>query len=208
MFTTINSGKALLGLVFVIFNSFLFLMMGCGKSSVESLLLAERERRQKTEAELRQVKAELEKVKAELERGTPSDLQERIKYLEKLNEKVPQATINDVKFDEKKKSMDIIVEFDIKNRKGIEGSVRVYFYRHDGRALVDRNKEEIYISKKFTPERVEDRLTIKLSMSYAKLNVKQPHDLEFRLRIYDDLTDSFLEKSPYSKQFDFDPFKD
>lgn len=203
MFTTMNSGKALFALICVVFS--LFSIIGCdedGKIQAPQTALTQAEKRaQNAEAKLKRVEAELKQI-------TPENVQKYITVLEKLVEKLPRAIIDDVQLERKKKSMNITAKFHIYNRKGIEGSVEVSFYLQEDLALKDKNGYKIIIRKKFTPKDVEDTLIVKLSMSDAELNVKQPRDLKFILRIYDKPTNTFLEEKPYSRSFHFDPFKD
>ena len=114
----------------------------------------------------------------------------------------------DVQTDVKKKEMDISVIFSIKNRKDIEGWVYAYFYFQDGERLRDKKKKPIFIRKEFTPKRVEETQTVKLSMLYDKLNTSQPSKLKFNVRIYDEPTKSFLDQGPYTVSFSFYPNKD
>lgn len=210
MLAIMNSRKVLFVLICVVLSSFSFSMIGCD-GDVQALRAARaraEQRAETAEKELARVKSELAGVKTELEEGIPESMRKRIRELEKLIEKLPQATIRDVKIDEKKKNIDITVKFDIKNRKGIEGSVKGYFYFQDGPALLDKNGVPISISKDFTPKGVAETQTVKLSTSHAELNIKQPYDLKFTFSIYDEPTDSFLEDKPYSVLFSFDPFKD
>ena len=211
MFATMDSRKALFAAIYVVLISFSFSIIGCGEDGdIQALRTARdraEQRAQTAEKELERVKEELERVKEELVQGTPGSVQKRIAELEKLAEKLPQATIRDVKIDDKKKNIDITIKFDIKNRKGIEDSVKGYFHFQDGPALLDKNGDPISISKDFTPKHVAETQTIKISMPYAKLNIKQPYNLKFIFRIYDKPTHSFLDEKPYSVLFRFDPFK-
>ena len=202
MFATMNSRKVLFALICVAFNAFLFSLIGCD-SDVKAL----RTELERAEQRAQKAEAELARVKAELAKGIPGSTQKRITELEKLVEKAPRATISDVKIADKKKNIDITVTFYIKNRKGIEVSVKGYFYFKDGQALLGKNGDPISISKDFTPKDVEETPTVAISMSYDKLNVKQPYDLKFIFRIYDKPTNSFVETEPYSVLFSFNPFK-
>ena len=206
MFTTMNSGNALFALICVVFCS--FSIIGCdadrNTQALNAKLARAEKRAQNAEVKLKQVEADLERAKAKLKQRISGNIAE----FEELIEKIPQAIIEKVQTEQKKKSMDINVKFHIYNRKGIEGSVNVSFHLEEGPALEDKNRRKITISEKFTPKRVEDTLTVKLSMSYDQLNVKQPRSLKFILRIYDKPTDTFLDKESYSESFHFDPFKD
>ena len=155
--------------------------------------------------------AETARRKAETDRDNALKLaqiaEEKRKNLEKLVSLVPQAEIKDVRIQEKGKNINISVTFSIKNRKDIESSVKVFFFfKKNGRALRDKNGP-ISISEKFTPKRIKDTQTVKLSISHAKLNLAQPSDLIFQFRIYDKPTNSFLDTVPYAKEFRFDPHK-
>ena len=155
--------------------------------------------------------AENAKAKAETDRYNAlklaEDAEQERKNLEKLVSLVPQAEIKDVRIQEKGRNINISVTFSIKNRKDIEGSVKVFFFfKKNGRALRDKDGP-ISISEKFMPKRVPETLTVKLSISHAKLNLAQPSDLIFKFRIYDKPTDSFLDMAPYVKEFYFDPHK-
>lgn len=214
MFMTINSGKASFVVVCLVFSSFCFFMIGCDGNNDNQDLRAEleraRQRAETAEKEREKVEAELDRFKKEFKEGAPERTQKYIEQLEKQNEKVPEAIVQDVKIamNKKRKRMDITVKFDIKNRKDIKGLVKgsVYFVENE-RALLDKNGREISISEEFTPKLVKDTLTVEYSMPYDKLNVKQPYDLKFIFRIYDKPTESYLEKKPYSKEFSFDPFE-
>ena len=214
MFMTINSGKASFVMVCLVFSSFCFLMIGCDGHNDNQDLRTEleraRQRAETAEKEREKVEAELDRFKKEFKEGAPEKTQKYIEELEKQNEKVPEAIIQDVKITmiKKRKRMNITVKFDIKNRKDIKGLVKgsVYFVENE-RALLDKNGREISISEEFTPKLVKDTLTVEYSMPYDKLNVKQPYDLQFIFRIYDKPTESYLEKKPYPKEFSFDPFK-
>ena len=221
MFGTIDPGKVLFVLMCVLFG-----FWGCNRDREIQELQTARARAERraqtaktelestkaklesTKAELESTKAELESTKAELQHGIPQSMQKRITELEKLTEKLPRVIINNVQLERKKKGMDIAVKFNIYNRRGIEGSVKVSFYLQGGPALEDKHGRKITISKKFTPKRVKDEgVKVTLSMSYADLNVKQPRDLKFILRVYDEPTQSFLDQEPYSQQFHYNPFK-
>ena len=134
--------------------------------------------------------------------------EEEKEKLEKLVSLVPQAVIEGVRTDVKRKQMDISVTFSIKNRKDIDGWVYVYFYFQDGEKLEDKKEKPIFIREEFTPESVTDTQTVKLSMPYDKFNTSQPSKLKFNVRIYDEPTESFLDKGPYSVLFSFYPNRD
>ena len=209
----------------VVLMCVLFGFLGCNRDREIQKLQTARDRAERrvqtTKTELESVKAELksanaklesanaklESANAKLQQGISQSMRKRITELEKLTEKLPRVIINDVQLERKKKDMDITVKFNIYNRRGIEGSVKVSFHHQEGPALRDKRNREIAISKKFTPKRVKDALTVKLSMSYAELNVKQPRDLKFKLRVYDEPTQSFLDQKPYPVQFHYNPFK-
>ena len=166
------------------------------------------QRAKNAESDLRTANRNLEAAK--LARNTATqrakNAEQEKKHLEKLVSLVPQATIKNVRITEKRKDIDILVTFEIKNRKDIEGSVKASFYFANGRAL--RNKDgPISRSKKFTPKKVTETLTEKLSISYTELNIAQRSDLKFTFRIYDKPTRSYLDREPYSKAFRFDPHK-
>ena len=133
--------------------------------------------------------------------------EEELENLRELVDRAPQATIKNVSVNPKKKSMDISVTFSIKNRKDIEGSVYVYFYFQDGEKLPDKKGNPISIREKFTPKSVTETLTVKLPMSYDKLNLRQPDKLMFSVRIYDKPTNSFLNKERYLVSFSYDSRK-
>lgn len=113
MFATMNSDKVLFTLICIGFSCFSFALMSCDTNSDMQELRAARDRAEKraaaVTAELKDTKTELERVKAELRRGIPESAQKRIIELEKLVEKLPQATIENVRVDPKKKDMDIYV---------------------------------------------------------------------------------------------------
>lgn len=133
---------------------------------------------------------------------------ERAEIAENLIRFVPQAVIKDVRTDVKKKEMDISVTFSIKNRKDVDGQVRTYFYFQDGEKLKDKRGNQIVIWKKFTPKRVTETQTVKLSMPYDKLNTSQPSKLKFDVRIYDESAEDYLDQGPYTVSFSFYPNKD
>ena len=131
------------------------------------------------------------------------------KKLEQLVSLVPQVEIKDVRTDVKKKEMDISVIFSIKNRKDIKGWVYAYFYFQDGEKLENKKGKPIFIRKEFTPKSVTvETQPVKLSMPYDKLNTSQPSKLKFDVRIYDEPTESFLDKGPYTVSFSFYPNRD
>ena len=217
MFATMNSGKVLLTLICIVFSCFSLTLISCGTDS--ETLRAERAEKlaAKLERELENTQAELERLKEELNpstperlKDTPERLRERIRELEELVEKLPQANIENVRIDQRKKDMDIYVKFNIKNRKDIECFVEgdLFQRRKEGEKfekLEDKKGKPISISEKFTPKDVEETQTVKLSISYAELNVTQRRELKFDFHIYDKPTDSFLNTEPYSKLFRFDP---
>ena len=164
----------------------------------------------KERAEAAKKRAEAAKEKAETERDTARRLtkiaEDRAAAAEEKVSLVPQATITNVRIAEKKKDIDIFVAFNIKNRKSSKGLVKASFYFTNGRPLRNKNGT-ISISEEFTPKLVSENLTVKLSMSYAELNIAQPSNLQFRFRIYDKSTEKFLDRKPYSKPFRYDPHK-
>ena len=155
--------------------------------------------------------AEEAKVRAETTRDTAlrraKVAEEEWENLQKLVSLVPQATIEKVSVNPKKKSMDISVKFNIKNRKDIEGRVYVYFYFQDEEKLQDEKGNQIVIWKKFTPKSVTETLTVKLPMHYDKLNLGQPDKLMFSVRIHDKPTDRYLNKR-HLVSFSYDSSKD
>lgn len=197
MFATTNSGKVVFTLICIVFSCFLFFLMSCDTNSD-----IQAEKPENT-------KPELEPIADELWQQTPESVREYIINLEKLVEKLPQATIENVEIKPKKSNMDIDVTFNIKNRKDIECSVTGYLYqrRKEGKKfekLEDKKGKHISISKKFTPKLVTERRTVTLSISYAELNVTQQRELKFDFYIYDKPTDEVLNKL-YSQSFPFDP---
>ena len=155
--------------------------------------------------------AEDAKVRFETERDTARRLakiaENRAAAAEAKVSLVPQATITNVRIAEKKKDIDILVTFSIKNRKNSKGLVIASFYFANGQPLRNRNGP-ISISEEFTPKQVNEKeRTVKLSMSYAELNIAQPSKLQFRFRIYDKSTEKFLDGKPYLKPFSFNPHK-
>ena len=206
MFATMDSGKVVFTLICVVFICFLFFLMSCDTNSD---IQAEKHAVEVAE-ELENTKPELEPITDELWRQTPESVREYIRDLEKLVEKLPQAKIENVQIDPKKKDMDIYVRFNIKNRKDIECSVNGYLFQRRKKGekfekLEDKKEKPISISEKFTPKLVRDTRTVKFSISYAELNVTQRRELRFDFYIYDKPTDSFLNIEPYSKLFLFDP---
>lgn len=191
MFTTINYRKALSVLICVTFS--ILPIISCNEGSNE--LEKARKRAQTAETELKRVKEELKRVK-----------EERYGNISDLISKLPRAFINNVQIEQKKKNVHITINFDIYNRKGIEGSVILYFYRQDGTKLLKNNKQ-IIIKEKFTPKRVEDTLTEEFTLSGDDLSVKQPRTLQVSVRIYDEPTESYLNKERQIQTFFYDPFK-
>ena len=214
MVTTMKYRMAFFSLVCVTFS--IFSIIGCDGGSNE--LEKARKRAQTVEAELKRLKEkneDLNKEKQQLKEVLYDNidnnvklyilnLEKRIDELESLVPKLPRALIKDVKIDSKKKKVNISVIFDIYNRKGIEGSVKLYFYRQDGKHL-KKNNRQIIIDEKFTPKRVVDTSTVEFLLSDVDLSVKQPRTLQFRVKIYDEPTNSFLNQDNYLNTFDFDP---
>ena len=150
--------------------------------------------------------AEDAKDRAETERDTARRLtkiaEDRVEAAEEKVSLVPEATIHDVRIDEKKSDIDIYVKFNIKNRKGIKCSIYGYLYLENGQRLLDKNGNPISLRKEFTPKKVtEENLNAKLSIKHVKLNLGQPDDIVFIFRIYDKPTNSFLDRHPYKKPF-------
>lgn len=228
MFATMNSGKVVFTLIYLIFSCFSFSLMSCNTDSdiqgLRAALNRAEEREAEVTAELKDTKAELERVKVELRSGIPENeqkriieleklvenKQKRIVELEKLVEKVPQATIEKVKIDQKNNNMDIHVTFSIENRKDIECFVIGSLYQRRTKIekfqkLENKNGDPISISERFTPKRVTETQTVKLSISYAELNVTQRRELRFTFDIYDRPTGDFLNAERYSELYLFDP---
>ena len=74
--------------------------------------------------------------------------------------------------------------------------------------MQDEKGSQIFIRGAFTPEDVIDPQTVKLSISYAELNVNQARELRFDAYIFDKVTNSFLNTEPYPKPFRYDPSAD
>ena len=214
MLATMGSGKVAFTLICVVFSCFSFLLMSCDTDDDIQELRDARDQAEKRAVEVAEepenTKRELEPLTEELWRQTPERVREYIKKLEKLVEKLPQATIKEVRLDRKKKDMDVYVRFNIKNRKNIECFVNGYFFQRRKKGekfekLIDENEKPISISEKFTAEHVTESRTVKFSISYAELHVTQPRELSIVFYIYDEATDSYLNTKPYSKLFRFDP---
>ena len=206
MFATMNSGKVVFTLMCVVFSCFLFFLMSCDTNSD----IQTEKRAVEVSEKLENTKLELEPIADELWRQTPESVREYIRNLEKLVEKLPQATIENVEIKPKKSNMDINVTFNIKNRKDIECFVNGYLFQRRKKGerfekLENKKGKPISISEKFTPKRVTETQTVKFSISYAELNVTQRRELQFDFYIYDKPTDSFLNTEPYPVPFLFDP---
>ena len=167
------------------------------------------------------------KDQAEQARNRADTLEKKNSQLKKLNEDledkialVPRADIETVHYKIirtlRKKGIEISGRFRVSNRKGHKVWATAYFYRADGRQLEDWNKKKAhkgYVAARqdFKPEYVKPTKaeSFKLFMPFNELEVgKNRDDLKFEVRIYDETTEQFLEKAPYSEQFLYNPSAD